>query len=430
MSLLQSALADVGCSLEDFQDIPAEIISVDQPSVNIPLTEEVTELVETPADVVMVPSVPIEELGETTEPCIDNAIAEHELLQDKADELVALQSSMERYESIIRKSGAGGITTQTAEVIQVAVQLAQSKLGISTKIGSMESFKAGDPREKHDLATISVESIRETASAAGKSFIEAIKKILTYIKRLGQNLFDGLIQVDHALAKLDEQLGATKVTGGGTQVHIDTTMLEDDGSLVTGAPPKVLMLTSFTLVDYPARVSKFFDDAAKLMRGENRHDADPTELLERLEAMTVPLADMIATKADSDQMPGGYEIDVSEGGLSFGIKQVEGHTSKDMTIEAATTRELRKQVRELKAMVDALKKIRPATEKIHASGSKLLEAAEKSSFESITKKATTYIQMATPRVGEVIDYLVKYTKAQCVAIKRQADANAKVKAED
>lgn len=422
MSLLQSALADVGCSLEDFQDIPAEIISVDQPSVNIPLTEEVTELVETPPDVVMVPSVPIEELGETTEPCIDNAIAEHELLQDKADELVALQSSMERYESIIRKSGYGGITPQTAEVIQVAVQLAQSKLGISTKIGSMESFKANGPREQHDLATVSIESIRETAKAAGSSFIAAIEKIIEYIKRLGQNLFDGVIQVDRAIAKLDQQLGATKATGGGTQVQINTTMIEDGDALVVGAPPKILMLAAFTVVDYPARVAKFFDDAAKVVSAVSKDDDDLTEVFERLDAATRPLADMIESKVDSDRLPGGYELDVSEGGLSFGVKEGDAG-AKSMTIDSATTRELRDQVRQLKSLVDTLKKIRPNAEKISASGKKLLSAAKQVGNDQVLSKAATFIQQANPRVGEIISYLVKYIKAQCVAINVQAEAN-------
>lgn len=423
MSLLQSALADVGYSLENFQDIPDEVVSVDQPSVNIPLTEEVTELVETPPDVVMVPGVPIEALSETTEPCIDNAIAEHALLQDKADELVALQSAMERYESIIRKTGYGGITPQTAEVIQVAIIEAQAKLGINTKIGSMESFKANGPREQHELATVSIESIRETAKAAGSSFIAAIERIIEYIKRLGQNLFDGVIQVDHALAKLDQQLGATKSTGGGTQVQINTTMLEDGDALVVGAPPKILMLASFTVVDYPARVAKFFDDAAKVVSSVSKDDDDLTEVFERLDAATKPLADVIESKVDSDILPGGYELDVSEGGLSFGLK--DGNAgAKDMTIDSATTRELRDQVRQLKALVETLKKIRPNAEKISSSGKTLLSAAKKVGNDQVLSKAATFIQQANPRVGEVISYLVKYIKAQCVAIKTQAEANA------
>lgn len=429
MSLLQSALSDAGYSLEEFQAIPVEevvetpIVSVDQPSVSIPVPEAVVEAVPPPLDVVTVPGVPIEELVELPEPCIDNAIAEHELLQGKADQLVALQGAMERYESIVRKTGYGGITPQTAEVIQVHIQLSQSSLGISTKIGSMESFKANGPREQHDLSTVALESIRETAMKAGSDFIAAIEKIIEYIKRLGQNLFDGLLHVDHALSKLESQLKTAKTMGGEGNILLDTTMIEDAGTVVTGAPPKIKMLAQFTIIDYPMRVSSFFDTAAKIVSSVSKDDDDFTEVLERLDAATTPLADIIATKDNSDSLPGGYTIDVSEGGLSFGLKASDsGPQSQEVPV--SSTKQLRDQVRSLKELVEQLKKIRPSTERISTSGKKLVAAAKSSGNDELLNKVATFIHQANPRVGEVIDYMVKYIKAQCVAIKKQADANS------
>lgn len=427
MSLLQSALSDVGISVENFQDIPAEVIPaavVDQPSVSIPLSEPVVESVVVPnaEEVVTGPGVLIEEIATLPEPAIDNAIAEHEMLQTKADQLVALQVAMERYETIVRKTGFGGITPQTAEVIQVHLQLSQASLGITTKVGSMESFSAKGPREQHDLATVTLESIRETAVKAGKDFIAAIEKIIDYLKRLGQNLFDGILHVESALKKLESQLASTKSTGGGEDdVLINTTMLDDGGVFTKGVPSKIVLLAQFTVVDYPMRVAKFFDDASKIVSSVSKDEDDLSEVMARLDDATTPLADIVEAKATSDRLPGGYELDVSDGGLSFGIKVVD-NTAKSLLIKPGTTLELRKQVRELLALIETLKKIRPNTEKISVAGKKLLTTAKGAGHDEILSKAATYIHQSNPRVGEVIDYLVKYSKAQCVAIAVQIKA--------
>ena len=431
MSLLQDALSDVGVSVEEFQQIPidAEVgvpiippAVVDQPSASIPVAEVVPEpIVEEP---IMVPTVPIEALIETVEPCIDNVVAEHTLLQDKADQLIAMQTAMERYHTIVRKGGFKGITGQTAEAIQVHIQLAQSVLGHQTQIGSMENFDVKGPEQQNDLAVITLESIKEMAGKASDAFVEVIKKILNYLKRLGQNILDGLVQTERALEQLDKELNATKVIGGEGDVVVDTSMFGDDGEIARGAPPKILMLAQFTVVDYPARVAKFFDDAAKVVSAINKDSDDFTEVLERLESATRPLADIIQTITKEDTLPGAYVLDVSENGFSYGIK-ANGERTGHQEIPLSTTKELRDQVRRLKMLMDTLKKIRPSSEKISTSGEKLLQAASKVGNDEITSKAADYIQQANPRIGEVIDYLVKYTKAQCVAIKVQLAKNIK-----
>lgn len=441
MSILQAALADTGVSVEDFQAIPVEAtieepllpidaVSVDQPSVSIPVVE--TVITETPGDVVA--GVPIMELTATTEPAIDNVNAEHAAIQDKTDQLIALQTAMERYEGLIRRAGFNGISNQTAEAIQVHIQLSQAVLGVSTKIGSMESFTAKGPEQQHELATVTLESIREMAQSAGNSFIAAIEKILEFIKRLGMNLFDGIIQTERAIDQLDRELKASKVLG----VESDTYTVQgsagilvgEDGKLVKGVPPNVAMLVQFTVVDYPQRVSKFFDEAAKILSAASKDADDYSEILERLDSATQPLADMIEHKSDTDDLPGHYSLDVTDGGLSFGLKHNEANTTYDKTERIGTTKELRDQVRQMKAVVEVLRKIRPEAEKISTSGKKLLAAAKANGNEELLNKAATYIHQANPRVGEVIDYVVKFLKAQCVEIKAQMTAVSKPTAKE
>ena len=427
MNSLQSTLTDLGVSVEDFQNIPvdatlvdpaiAPVTAIDEPSVNIPLTEVVV------TEPVVEPDIPIETLTETVEPTIDCVVTQHEVLQDKVDQIINLQAAMERYQSIIKRGGFNGITNQTAEAIQVHIQLGQSLIGVQTKVGSMESFTAKTPHDQYQLSTVTLESIREMVSGAGKSLIALIEKIIEYIKRTGHNLFDGILHTEKALHQLETKLQATKVGGGTGKVKLNATMLDDGGEVARGTPPLVMMLAQFTIVDYPQRVCKFFEDTAGIISSVDKESDDDSEYIAKLEAATKPLEDLIASKTSKDMFPGGYELDVSEGNLSFGVKPSEGDREKLVEAPCSTTKELRDQVRALLDLMRLLKKIRPEAERISASGKKLLTVAKASGNEDLLNKAAGYIHQANPRVGEVIDYLVRYTKAQCVAINVQMKAN-------
>ena len=453
MSLVKDALADVGVSVEEFQTIPAEatidtpvlapVAAVDQPSVNIPLTEQPIVPEVTPAPIVQ-EDVPVTEILEEV-PIVptEAVIAEHEELQAKADQLVALQTAMERYHTIVRKAGFNGISNQTAEVLQVHMQIAQQQLGLTSKIGSMESFNAKSPREQHDLATISLEDIKSMAKGALDKFIAIVEKILEFIKRTGHNLLDGILHVERAVDKLDGQLSKIKVSGGEGTFQCAGTILKHGEEIDRAVSPDIHGLAQFASTSYPDAIVKFLDG---MVKGVIKFDANGKGI-EELDAFfaqySKPLQFLIVQQADKDELPGGYTMDVSEHGLSIGVTY---HDSKEPALgqteelPVSSTAELRKLVRDIKALIIQLKDIRPETEKISQAGKKLIEAVKRSAakadeetggvYSEMTMKVGKMVQESSPRAGEIVDYIVRYIKGHCVAIDAQIKVITKAKSED
>lgn len=437
MSLFQEAMADVGISVEEFQTIPAdgqisdpilEAVSVDQPSVSIPVSDEVAATVQE----ITTAAVPVEEIITPEEPVIETAIAEHAVLQEKADTLIGLQTAMERYQGIIRKAGFNGITPQTAEVLQVHMQIANQLLGNTTQIGSMEAFVAKDPRAQHELATVSMEDIKATSKAALTKFMEIVNRIIEFIKRAGQNFFDGVTQVERAIDQLDAQLTKIKVPGGEGTVNVAATILMNGDTLDREVSPDIHGLAHFASYTYPEEIVKFLNGITKGVLKFDAEGAGMDELDAFFAQYSKPLQFLIDQEANKDPLPGGYTLDVSEHGLSIGVsyhdsrKPAMGNTQD---VPVLTTVELRKLVRDLKALVVQLKEIRPEAEKISQSGKKLVEAVKRAMtkadegtddiYDAMALKVGKIVQESSPRAGEIIDYLIRYAKAHCVVISQQ-----------
>lgn len=448
MSLVQEALADVGVSVEEFQDIPPEATVEDtvippqtqEPSVSIPVAPETVAATAPVAEVPVTPEA-IVEVVEVAEPIVDNVVAEHEALQAKADEIVALQTSMEQYKGLIRKAGFNGITPQTAEFLQVHMKIADRVLGRSGKIGSMESFSAKDPREQHALATVSLEDIRATSKAAVDRFIEIVMKIVEFIKRSGQQLWDGIIQVEKAVDQLDKQLAGIKNAGasGDIKVKVPTMFFKVGGEIDRTVSPDVHGLAHFASQAYPEAVVKFFDGMTKGVLKFDPEGAGMEELDAFFAQYVKPLQFLIDQKADTDELPGGYHMDISENRLSVGIKRPEKMDTQVEEVEVRPTVELRKVTRDLKSLVAQLKEIRPETEKISAAGKKLTEATKRAAakggegtgdvYGEMAMKVGQMVQEASPRAGEIISYVIHYIKEHCTSIASEIQAIQKPAAE-
>ncbi|ABY62987.1 internal head protein [Pseudomonas phage 201phi2-1] len=404
--------------------LPVEAVAVDQVIPTIPVVE---------AQAAVAEAVEITQIEATA--C--QVEAEQQAIKDKADELLDMQTALENLTSIIRKTGANGVSNQTAEVIQSQLRSINRRLGVESKFVSTESFIARDNREQHAIATIALEDIKTSVKVAKNKFIELLEKILALFKRAASNWLDGLVSLDKKVDQLDQRLGALKKPGGGGSLTLHNAGLVVYKDSID-IPEDIPGLAHFASVAYPDVVTKYLDQSAKTLLKYKPSDFDPERIKEEFERHAKPLAYLIELQVEKDELPGGQHLDVDEGGLSFGIKgEVPAGVDKEVDLE--TTVELRKKVRAIKDIVEQIKKIRPEVEKIDKAGKRLIEAARRSTslkaedekeaedFYNIVHDAISRSAAAKPRVDEVIKYLVRYLGAQVAIVNTMADAIEKEK---
>lgn len=423
----------MGVSLENIEEqgtvlVDETVVSpVDAPSATVPVTQDLVVSTE--------PVVPVAEVTEQIAEAV--AVAEVEavaeatqneftVLQEKADELLEIQSTMEQYSALISKNGLKGISGQTAEAIALHLKGVTRQLGIESKLVSMESFATKDLREQHAIAVVSLEDIRKTAKAAGKRFMDVIERILEIIKRIGYNYLDGLTGLEKAIAKVDQRLGTMRVVDvNDDDIEINgASILVQGGRINITVPDEIKGLAHFTATDYPAAVAKYFDDLTKTVLRFDPSGISEEEVKALFEAAGKPLK-AVAKEMDGEIFPGDYMLDVSDHELSFGIKAPQS-ADEVKSIKPITTQVMRKTARDLKALVDQLKTIRPECDKIDKSGKKLIEAvkrvderSEKSGNEGadwLVVGVGDLVKKSSPRIGEILQYLVGYIKAELLVI--------------
>ncbi len=348
--------------------------------------------------------------------------AEHCALQDKADELLEIQTALEHLTTVIRKSGASGVTNQTAEVLQIQLRSINRKLGVDSQFVSTESFSARDLRAQHEVATIALEDIKTTLKVAKNKFIEVLEKLIALFKKTAHNYLDGVNALEKKVNTLDQRLGALKKTGADGSITVNNAgavLLNDSWDI----PDDIAGLAHFASVGYPEGVIKYLTNSAKIMLKYKGENFDRERLIEEFNRESKPLQYLINLKVKDDKLPGGQHMDVSEDGMSFGIA---GETPSGVTkeLDLLSTVELRKKVRDIKAIIEQLKEIRPEVDKIDSAARKLIEASkriadswgkdfnEANEYLDTVRDAVLRSSAAKPRIDEVIKYLVKYLSMQ------------------
>lgn len=432
---------------------PAAVVSTEPevvtpaPVVEAPVVESVVvppEVIEkAPSPVPALPTgVPEEQVAQVVAEAVavTQVEATGELLEaeqcavaEKADELLEIQTSLEALTSIIRKSGANGIANQTAEVIQAQLRSINRKLGVEDKFVSIESFNARDPRSQHDNATIALESIKTSSKVAINKFAKIVEKLIEVFKRVVHNQLDGVAGAEKRIDQLDQRLGALKKTGNGgsiTVANAGIVLLNDSWDI----PADIPGLAHFTSVAYPEAVTKYLDQSGKvLLKYKLSDDVDLDRIKSEFDSFEKPLKFLIDQKITEDQLPGGYHLDVSENGLSFGIAG-EAQNVESKEFDLLSTVELRKKVRDLKQIVTQIKEIRPEVANIDKAGKRLGEAAHRATpgwgrdgdegkdMLALVEFTFDRIRQSNPRVGEVIAYLMRYVNAQLAICFKMTDA--------
>lgn len=453
---LTALIQEAGVPLDVAQAQPVvdTIVSpTNEPSSTIPVpdaavAEVAPELVVAPAPVVDggVPEgyVPVEAVTEAVVDVQAEALqAEQCALQDKADELLDVQHSMESLDRIIRSTGFKGIGNQTAEILQVQLRAAQRKLGITTAIGSMESFQAKDQREQHAIAQVSLESIRTTAKTAKNRFMEIISKLIEMFKRVVNNYLDGFNVVEKTAADLDRRLSKVKHSGGeGTFKLVNAGLLYRDDKLVREVTPDVKGLAHFAAVAYPEAVIRFLDGLVKGVLKFDPESGGIEEVKANFEQSRKPLSFLIEKNLADDELPGGYKLDINESGLSIGLSHAKTYSVEPEELPVVTTVKLRNLVRDILLLIQQAKDIRPEVDKIDKAGKKLIEATKraetkkgtdenKGTYDELSSAVGKIVLEATPRIGEIVGYLLKYARFQLAVVNTQLEIiEAAAKKED
>lgn len=348
--------------------------------------------------------------------------AEQCALQEKADELMEIQTALEHLSTVIRKSGAAGVSNQSAEIIQVQLRAVNRKLGVESQFVSTESFTARDPRSQHETATIALEDIKTSIKVAKNKFIEIMEKLIAMFKKTANNYLDGVNALEKKTDQLDQRLGALKKTGAGGSMTVNNAgvvLLDDSWDI----PDDIPGLAHFAAKGYPEGVIKYLNSSAKVLLKYKGDNFDRERLMEDFNREAKPLQYLINMNVKDDKLPGGFYMDVSEDGLSFGIKgEIPAGVNKELDLLA--TGELRKKVRKIKEIIVQLKEIRPEVDKIDKAARKLIEASSRAtdSWGKDQTQAQEYLDTvrdavfrssaAKPRVDEVIKYLVRYLTMQ------------------
>lgn len=449
MSLMKM-IEDAGVSLESFVEPVVEAVPVDPalmvqetivspvdaPSAAIPVSDVVVST-EPVVDVMPVTEVDavVAEAVAATQVEAETKVLENmqEIIQEKADELLEIQTALESMESMVRSQGAKGISNTTAKAIQSHLKTINRQLGIKTDFVSIESFTAKGIREEHDQATIALESIRTTAKVAKNKFIAFVEKIIAYFKKIVMNQFDGINTLEKNAVKLSDGLARVKIAGGnGTMQVANPDRLYLDGKVVQEITPDIKGLAHFSAVAYPEAIIKFFDG---MVKGVLKFDPEGTgmdELEAFFEQYSKPLKFLIDQKADQDVLPGGWSLDVPEHSMSIGMRRSEAASDIGGEIPVLRTVELRRIVADVINVLAQMKKIRPEVDKISKTGDKLIAAvkratekkgdeANEKAYAEMADRVAKIVVEASPRISEIIGYLTRFLGMQLAIAKAQME---------
>lgn len=415
---------DVAPAVEPIAPVVADAVTDVAVVPELPVVQEAmpASIVETVP--VSVAEIAVADAVEATQIQADGLQLEVEqcALQEKADELLEIQTALEHLTTVIRKSGAAGVSNQSAEIIQVQLRAVNRKLGVESTFVSTESFTARDPRSQHETATIALEDIKTSIKVAKNKFIEIMEKLIAMFKKTANNYLDGVNALEKKTDQLDQRLGALKKTGAGGSMTVNNAgvvLLDDSWDI----PDDIPGLAHFSSVGYPEGVIKYLNNSTKVLLKYKGDNFDRERLMEDFNREAKPLQYLINMNVKDDKLPGGFHMDVSEDGLSFGIKgEIPAGVNKELDL--LPTAELRKKVRKIKEIIVQLKEIRPEVDKIDKAARKLIEAASRATdswgkdqaqaqeYMDTVRDAVYRSSASKPRVDEVIKYLVRYLNMQ------------------
>lgn len=403
---------------------PAVVSPVDAPSSAIAVPVE--EVVQGPVDITAVTEAPL------AMDVIDEVQSEQCAIQERADALLDMQHALEHYTVLIRQTGLEGISKEGAAFMKVGLNMIQKSLGTDLVVSS-ESLDTIDPRSSRVKSTISVESVKEMASKAYNSFVEAIKKLIALIEKGWDHVLDFGNDQERTIDAMLERVKKIKVTAASEEITIrNPSLLFANGDEVFPETKALFGLTHFALVAYPKAMEMYYSDLAKYTRSISKlgddYELSYEEVSANIDSVGKPLTKLKEASSTDSFFNGNHVIDVAEDGLSFGVKVGEGSeapTEVELVVEAPV--KIRKMLNDIKLINKMIIDYRPANQRVHKAAEGLLKSTEDISNKEITRKLLQVVKASSPRNREIVSFVCKVTRAYLAVISQMISAHESVK---
>jgi len=437
-------------TIPDAGEMPAGIPEVSP----LPVIEEAPIVAEAPAVVpaaiegegpVIAEEIPLEAAGEliiespldhdNTMDMMDQTIVESTALSNDLTEVVETQVALEQYAKLLRQAGPDGISRQAAGYLRVGLEQFQSDghIDFSKLIASMEDMGEG---EKQHLLPSKLKSDTlgsKIKEAAGKIW-EFLKKLIEKGKKFVNDLRNGVIGLERKLNAANKAAQASKGSKGEFKIP-NPDRIAIAGKVNPNFPAELKAITGLAAKVYPERMTQFYNALASAIGNYDPAHDDMSSVRDIVAKAGSVLEDI---KFSDRPLPGGVAIDVSDSGLSYGIKEGEGGNVGDTTAQARSSNIIQSDLKDMGTVLQALKdypkhyenmaaaaeKVGQALERLKkASAAEGMENSAAENADNMSSSVGQLLHKANPRGNEIIRYLARTTSAYVDVILAELKVN-------
>jgi hypothetical protein len=355
---------------------------------------------------------------------MDQTIVESTAMANELSEVVEVQTALECYQKLLRQAGPDGISRQAAGFMRVGLEQFQhdGHVDLSKLIASMEDMGEG---EKQHLLPSKLKS-----DTLGSKIKEAAAKVWEWLKGLWEKSKNFVTQLLQGVVGLERKLNKAKAAAekagskaGGEFKVPNPGRIAIAGKVNIGFPNELKAVSHLGTNTYPERMTQFYNAVASAIGNFDVASGDKGEVMGLLEKAKEVLADIQASDAD---LPGGVKLDVSESGISYGIKEGESADVADTTAQARSGSTITSDLTAMFAVLEGLKGYGKRHESMAAAAAKVGQALERlkkasagegmedsaaGTAEEIASAAGKLLHAANPRANEIVRYLARTTSA-------------------
>ncbi|WDS62334.1 internal head protein [Pseudomonas phage D6] len=425
-------------TIPDAGEMPAGIPEVSP----LPVIEETPVVAEAPAVVpaaiegegaLIAEELPPEASGEliidspmdhdNTMDMMDQGIVESTVLGNELTEIVEVQTALEEYSKLLRQAGPDGISRQAAGFLRVGLEQFHSDghIDLSKQIAAMEDM--GDGEKQHLLPSkLKSDTLGSKIKEAAGKIWEWLKKIWEKGKKFVNDLRNGVVGLERKLKAANNAASKSKGAKGEFKVP-NPDRIAIAGKVNINFPAEIKATVALAAKVYPERMTQFYNAVASTLSNFDPAHGDASEVMGMLEKAKNVLEDI---KFSDRPMPGGVAIDVSESGVSYGIKEGEGGQVGETTAQARSGNIIQNDLKDMGTVLAALKdypkhyeSMAAAAERVgtglerlkKASSGEGLEDGAAKTAEEIESAVGKLLHSANPRGNEIIRYLARTTSA-------------------
>jgi hypothetical protein len=355
---------------------------------------------------------------------MDRTIVESTEMTNELTEVVEVQTALESYQKLLKQAGPDGISRQAAGFMRVGLEQFQhdGHVDLSKLIASMEDM--GEGEKQHLLPSkLKSDSLGSKIKEAAAKIWEWLKGLWEKSKQFVQQLMTGVVGLERKLKAAQSAAEKAGSKSGGEFKVPNPSRIAIAGKVQIGYPNELKAVSHLGTNTYPERMTQFYNAVASAIGNFDVASGDKGEVMGLLEKAKEVLADV---QASDHELPGGVKIDVSESGISYGIKEGEGGEVAETTAQARSGSTIQSDLTAMFVVLEGLKtygkrheamstaaaKVGQALERLKsASADEGMEDSAAGTAEEIASAAGKLLHQANPRANEIVRYLARTTSA-------------------